>query len=89
MAKGDMLYGFGQTILHRENNGAAVIVHSWTENEKGGQMLNPDHTVEFRWNELEKMIGDEAAIALNKLLLAIGEAARAKCSKLKLAQYRK
>lgn len=89
MAKGDVLYSFGRVILHQENNGAAVIVHSWTENEKGGQILNQDHTVEFKWSDLEKAVGGEAATVLNRILLSIGEAARKKCSKLKNAKFGK
>lgn len=89
-AEGDgILYSFGQITLHRENNGAAVVVHSWAETGEGERPLHHDHTVEFRWNELERAIGSEDAITLNKILMAVGEAAKAKCSKLKLAQLRK
>jgi len=86
MAKGDLTYSFGQTILHQENNGALQIVHSFVEGDGGKKALQADEHVEFKWDELEKALGPDDAAALKALLGKVGEAARAKRPGLKDAK---
>jgi len=86
MAKGDHTYSFGQCILHSENNGALQIVHHFLEGADGKPELQPDHHVEFKWDELEKALGPADAAALKTLLSKVGEAARAKRPALKDAK---
>lgn len=86
MAKGDITYSLGQTILHPENNGALQIVHHFVEGADGKPALQPDQHVEFKWDELEKALGPDDAAELKSLLGKVGEAARAKRPALKDAK---